>query len=429
MAPSVLVDQAQPRTGQADRPDPTHHSDVFVDEALPRLELAARHSRAKADTVLSLRHAERWTEISIPVRMDDGSLKVFTGYRCRYNSKRGPAKGGIRYHPDVNPGEVRALAFWMTFKCATVGIPFGGGKGGVIVDPRTLSERELEALSRGYMRGMADVLGPDIDVPAPDVYTNAQIMGWMSDEFDTIKRGRYPGVITGKPVARGGSLGRDDATGRGGFVCLQVQAKRGWNPKDISIAIQGFGNAGQHFARLAYEAGYRIVAVSDSRGGIYDPQGLDVPSVMHTKNDTGRLPGVGKTISNEDLLELGVDVLVPAALENAVTKDNAQNVKAGVLIELANGPLTKEADEVLAKSKTLVVPDILANAGGVTVSYFEWTQNISGYYWKLETVHERLGEIMSDAFNQVYDLMESENIPMRTACYAHALNRLADAME
>lgn len=405
-------------------------SDVFVDEALPRLESAAKHSSASADTVERLRHAERFSEVAIPVKKDDGSLEVFTGYRCRYNTVRGPAKGGIRYHPDVTPGEVRALAFWMTFKCATVGIPFGGGKGGVVVDPRKLSERELETLSRGYMRGMADVLGPDIDVPAPDVYTNAKIMGWMSDEFDVIKRGRYPGVITGKPVAVGGSLGRDDATGRGGFVCLQqVEKKRGWDPKDITVAIQGFGNAGQHFAKLADKAGYKVVAVSDSRGGIYDASGLDVRETIATKVDSGRLPEAGKKISNEDLLELEVDVLVPAALENAVRKDKAKKIKAQVLIELANGPLTKEADEILSKGDTLVVPDILANAGGVTVSYFEWTQNISGYYWDLETVHKRLGEIMSESFGQVYDLMQSENIPMRTACYAHALNRLAEAME
>ncbi|MEO1277810.1 MAG: Glu/Leu/Phe/Val dehydrogenase [Planctomycetota bacterium] len=419
MSPDVLT---APQTQAA--------PDVFRDEALPRLDLAAKHSRAKAETVERLRHAERFTEVGIPVQMDDGSTKMFTGFRCRYNTVRGPAKGGIRFHPDVSSAEVRALAFWMTFKCATVGIPLGGGKGGVIVDPRGLSERELERLSRGYMRGMADVLGPDIDVPAPDVYTNATIMGWMSDEFDTIKRGRYPGVITGKPVARGGSLGRDDATARGGFVCLQeIESKRGWNPKDITVAIQGFGNAGQHFARLADSVGYKVVAVSDSRGGIYDENGLDVKATIDTKNDTRRLPEVGRSVTNEELLELDVDVLVPAALENAITRDNAGDVKAKVLIELANGPLTKEADEILAQTDALVVPDILANAGGVTVSYFEWCQNISGYYWNLETVHERLGEIMSSAFNSVYDLMESEGVPMRTACYAHALNRLAEAME
>lgn len=419
MSPDVLT---APQTHQS--------SDVFRDEALPRLDLAAKHSRAKAETVERLKHAERFTEVGIPVQMDDGTTKVFTGFRCRYNTVRGPAKGGIRYHPDVSPAEVRALAFWMTFKCATVGIPLGGGKGGVIVDPRQLSRRELEGLSRGYMRGMADVLGPDIDVPAPDVYTNATIMGWMSDEFDTIKRGRYPGVITGKPVSRGGSLGRDDATARGGFVCLQeIESKRGWKPADITIAIQGFGNAGQHFAKLAADAGYKIVAVSDSKGGIYDENGLDAHKTIQTKLDTGRLPEVGQKVSNEELLELDVDVLVPAALENAITSENAGDVKAKVLIELANGPLTKDADEILSKSDCLVVPDILANAGGVTVSYFEWCQNISGYYWNLQTVHERLGEIMSKAFNDVYDLMESENIPMRTACYAHALNRLAEAME
>ncbi|MGD1915305.1 MAG: Glu/Leu/Phe/Val dehydrogenase [Phycisphaerales bacterium] len=419
MSPDVLT-APQPQAAPA----------VFRDAALPRLDLAAKHSRAKAETVERLKHAERFTEVGSPVQMDDGSTKMFTGFRCRYNTVRGPAKGGIRFHPDVSSAEVRALAFWMTFKCATVGIPLGGGKGGVIVDPRGLSERELERLSRGYMRGMADVLGPDIDVPAPDVYTNATIMGWMSDEFDTIKRGRYPGVITGKPVSRGGSLGRDDATARGGFVCLQeIEAKRGWNPKEITVAIQGFGNAGQHFARLADSVGYKVVAVSDSRGGIYDENGLDVKATIDTKNSTRRLPEVGRSVTNEELLELGVDVLVPAALENAITRDNAHDVKAKVLIELANGPLTKEADEILAQTDALVVPDILANAGGVTVSYFEWCQNISGYYWNLETVHERLGDIMSSAFNSVYDLMESEGVPMRTACYAHALNRLAEAME
>lgn len=405
-------------------------ADVFTDEALPRLVAAAQHAKAKPDTVERLRHAEKFVEVSIPVTMDDGSLKVFTGYRCRYSTARGPAKGGIRYHPQVNPGEVRALAFWMTFKCATVGIPFGGGKGGVIVDPRQLSKQELEALSRGYVRALAELMGPEIDVPAPDVYTNATIMGWMSSEYDTIRRGLHPGFITGKPVAKGGSLGRDDATARGGFACIsQLQHKRNWNPKDITIAIQGFGNAGQHFARLADEAGYKVVAVSDSRGGIYDPDGLDVRAAIEAKETTGKLPKQGKPIDNEQLLALDVDVLVPAALENAVTKDNVDAVKARVLIELANGPLTKDADEVLAKSETLVVPDILANAGGVTVSYFEWTQNRSGDSWKLQTVYDRLNEVMAQSFNDVYDLAQAKGLPMRTACYVHALNRLADAME
>lgn len=405
-------------------------ADVFTDEALPRLELAAAHSRAKPDTVERLRHAERFVEVSIPVTMDDGSLRIFTGYRCRYSTARGPAKGGIRYHPQVNPGEIRALAFWMTFKCATVGIPFGGGKGGVIVDPRQLSQRELEALSRGYVRALAELVGPEIDVPAPDVYTNATIMGWMSSEYDTIRRSLHPGFITGKPVAKGGSLGRDDATGRGGFACLtQLEHKRHWKPKDVRIAVQGFGNAGQHFARLADAAGYRVVAVSDSRGGIHNPDGLDVRAAIADKESTGRLPKQGKTIDNEQLLALDADVLVPAALENAVTAANVDSVRAPVLIELANGPLTKDADAALAKRGTLVVPDILANAGGVTVSYFEWAQNRAGDYWKLQTVHDRLNEVMAESFNAVYDLADAKNLPMRTACYVHALDRLADAMQ
>ncbi|MEO1009546.1 MAG: Glu/Leu/Phe/Val dehydrogenase [Planctomycetota bacterium] len=404
--------------------------DVFVDQALPRLEEAASHSRAHPETVARLRQAELFTEVAIPVRKDDGSLEVFTGYRCRYNTVRGPAKGGIRFHPDVDAGEVRALAFWMTFKCATVGIPLGGGKGGVIVDPKKLSQAELERLSRGFVRGLADVIGPDIDVPAPDVYTNPTTMAWMMDEYNTIKRGHFPGVITGKPVPRGGSVGRGDATARGGYYILKdLEEKRGWTPEDVTVAIQGFGNAGQHFATLAGNDGYRIVAVSDSRGGIHAKDGLDVQSTIQTKLDSGRLPDAGESISNEDLLELDVDVLVPAALENVITKDNAGRVRAGTLIELANGPLTGDADKILHKAGSLVVPDILANAGGVTVSYFEWTQNQSGYYWTEDTVHERLREIMVREFNAVYDLAEDKDLPMRTACYVHALDRLAEAME
>jgi len=404
-------------------------SDVFTQEALPRLDAAATHAGVHDEVVRRLRSPELFVEVSIPVRKDDGSLEVFTGYRCRYNTTRGPAKGGIRFHPDVSAGEVKALAFWMTFKCATVGIPLGGGKGGVIVDPRSLSNAELERLSRGYVRALADVIGPEIDVPAPDVYTNPTTMAWMMDEYNTIRRGHYPGVITGKPVARGGSVGRGDATARGGYDILKdLEAKRGWDPREVTVAIQGFGNAGQHFARLAGADGYRLVAVSDSRGGVYLQSGLDAASTVEAKLATGRLPDVGKTISNEDLLELDVDVLVPAALENVVSADNAPRVRARTVIELANGPLTGAADEVLHKAGVLVIPDILANAGGVTVSYFEWTQNQSGFYWTEQDVHQRLREIMVREFNAVYNIANARDLPMRTACYVHALERLGEAM-
>ncbi len=404
--------------------------DIFA-EALKRLDLASEYSKASPETVARLRQAKRFLEVSVPVRMDDGSLKVFTGYRCQHDDTRGPAKGGIRYHQDVTASEVRALAFWMTFKCAVAGLPFGGGKGGIIVDPKKLSRTELERLSRAYMRAIAPIVGPEKDVPAPDVYTNATVMAWMMDEYSIIAGGRSPAVITGKPVALGGSLGRDDATGRGGFYqLLELARRRKWDPKKTTIAIQGFGNAGQHFATLAAQEGYRLVAASDSKGGIHNPEGYDVKALIDLKEREGSVTKAkGKQISNAEILELEVDVLVPAALENQLTSENAGRIKAKTVIELANGPTTADADETLFKNGVTVVPDILANSGGVTVSYFEWTQNLSGFYWKLEDVHERLKERMVREFNAVAEMAESKKIPMRTAAYAVALNRLAEAHE
>ncbi len=400
-------------------------------EATKRLDEAAKHSKAHKETVERLRLPKQMLEVAIPVRMDDGSLRFFRGLRCRHDDTRGPAKGGIRYHPDVTGGEVRSLAFWMTFKCATVGIPFGGGKGGVVVNPRELSKAELERLSRGYVRAIADAIGPMVDVPAPDVYTNAQVMAWMMDEYSQIVRARTPAVITGKPVALGGSLGRDDATARGGFNIVREHASReGWDPKKRTVAVQGFGNAGQHFAKLLAGEGYKVIAVSDSRGGVHNPDGLDVEDQLEYKLTKGKLnTKKGKEISNEDLLELECDILAPAALEDVITKDNARNVRAKVIIELANGPLTGDADKILFKNGQMVVPDILANAGGVTVSYFEWTQNLRGEYWPLERVHERLNEIMVREFAAVKARSTEHEIDMRTACYAHALDRLAEAHE
>jgi glutamate dehydrogenase (NADP+) len=413
--------------------------DLFS-QALSRLDKAAAFANTDPEAVEKLKHPKACLEVSIPVRMDDGSLRIFTGYRVHHNDMRGPTKGGIRFHPDVSLDEVKSLAFWMTIKCAVVGIPYGGGKGGVIVDPKELSRLELERLSRGYIEQIAGFIGPDTDIPAPDVYTNPMIMGWMMDEYSKIVRKLTPAVITGKPIALGGSQGREDATARGGYYCIkEIEKKRNWNPKEIRVAVQGFGNAGQFIADMLHKDGYKIVAISDSKGGIYRPEGLDVPSVIHVKNASKTLQAVycegtvcevvdATVITNEELLELDVDILIPAALENQITEKNAARIIAPVIVELANGPTTIEADAILQKKGTLVLPDILANAGGVTVSYFEWVQNKAGYYWSLEEVHQRLYEIMVREFNNVYALMEQHQTDMRTAAYIHALTRQAEAV-
>ncbi|MFI4870576.1 MAG: Glu/Leu/Phe/Val dehydrogenase [Phycisphaerales bacterium JB061] len=404
-------------------------NDVFTN-AIKRLDTSAKFSNAHAETVSRLRQPKQCLEVHIPVRMDDGSEQVFTGYRCLYDDARGPGKGGIRFHPDVSREEVMALAFWMTIKCAVANIPFGGGKGGVIVDPRKLSKAELERLSRGFMRAISGVVGPDTDVPAPDVYTNATIMAWMMDEYSVIAGKRSPAVITGKPVALGGSVGRDDATARGGFYQIQELVKiKHWKPSNLSVAIHGFGNAGQLFAKLASEAGYNVVAVCDSRTGLHNPDGLDVASVIEAKNNTRKLSGDGKEISGEDLLGLDVDILVPASLENTITADNQADVKARVILELANGPLTNDADDAISKREIITIPDVLANSGGVTVSYFEWTQNRAGYAWTLDQVHDRLQAKMSSEFRSVWELAQDKSIDLRTAAYAIGLNRLAEAHE
>ncbi len=416
--------------------------DIFT-QAVQRLDRAFQHSEIDEEAVTKLKFPKAVLEVSIPVRRDDGSLSVFTGYRVRHDDTRGPTKGGIRYHPGVTLPEVKALAFWMTFKCAVVGIPYGGGKGGIVVNPKELSLLELERLSRGFIEQIADFIGPETDVPAPDMYTNAMIMGWMMDEYSKIVRRRTPAVITGKPIPLGGSLGRDDATGRGGYYCVkELEKRRKWKPHDIRVAVQGFGNAGQHFARLMHADGYRIVAVSDSRGGIYREQGFDIPSLIYAKNEMRELQAVycegsvcetveATKITNEELLELDVDILAPAALEDQITTDNADAIKAPVLVELANGPVTFDADEILRErgADKLVIPDILANAGGVTVSYFEWLQNRAGDYWTEDEVQSRLQKIMAREFHAIMDLKEERDIDMRTAAYAHALTRIGKAVE
>ncbi|MDF1796402.1 MAG: Glu/Leu/Phe/Val dehydrogenase [Coxiellaceae bacterium] len=417
------------------RENETQQQTLFGD-ALTHLDRVSQFVAIDPEILERLRYPQSALEVSIPVRMDDGSMQVFSGFRVRYNHSRGPTKGGLRYHPNVSLDEVKALAFWMTLKCAVVDIPYGGGKGGICVDPKQLSKLELERLSRGFIEKVVDFIGPDTDIPAPDVYTNAMVMGWMMDEYSKIKRRYSPDVITGKPIALGGSLGRDDATGRGAYYCIKELEKiRGWDPAEQTVAVQGFGNAGQHVAKLLHADGYRIVAVSDSKGGIYSADGFDVPSLIHAKEQNHRVSAVyceesvcetvpAEQIDNQQLLALDVDILIPAALENVITAENVGSIQAPLIVEVANGPVDSHADTVLAERDILVVPDVLANAGGVTVSYFEWVQNKAGYYWDIEKVHQRLHTKMTAAFSDVYHFMRQNKCHMRMAAYAVALQRL-----
>jgi glutamate dehydrogenase/leucine dehydrogenase len=399
--------------------------------ALKQIDNAA--GKLKLDTRIyeKMKKPARVREVDIEVRMDNGETKTFKGYRVQYNDARGPTKGGIRYHPNVNLDEVTALACWMTWKCATVGIPYGGAKGGVICTPKEMSQGEIERLSRGYIRELVDFIGPDIDIPAPDVYTNAQVMDWMMDEYEKILGGHYPGVITGKSLELGGSEGRSSATAQGGVYVMREVVQKLSLAKPLKIAVQGFGNVGATMAKLAHADGHKVIAVSDSKGGIYSENGLDIPKVIGHKEESGSVINFSGTenITNGELLALGCDVLVPAALEKQLTGDNANDIKAKLVIELANGPTTPEADEITHKKGIIVVPDILTNAGGVTVSYFEWVQNNMGYYWEEEEIKEKLEKIMVKAFNKVYETYKEHNVDMRTACYMVALQRVHDAMK
>jgi len=409
-------------------------------DANRRLEQALKHVPISDDASERLQFPKASLKVSIPVRMDNGSLRVFEGYRVRYDDTRGPTKGGIRFHPGVTLDEVQSLAFWMTFKCAVLNLPLGGAKGGITLNPKELSKFELERLSRGYIDAIADFIGPDVDIPAPDVYTNPMIMGWMMDQYSIIRRQRSPAVITGKPLSLGGSQGRDTATGMGAFYVLQaMMAKFDRLPAQTTVAVQGFGNAGSAIARLLFEAGYRVVAVSDSQGGIYCARGLDIPSVQQFKASTRSIKAVYcqgsvcslisdyETLTNEELLALEVDILIPAALENQITEANAEAVQARYIFEVANGPITSEADRRLEARDILVFPDILVNAGGVTVSYFEWVQNRSGLYWSLSEVNQRLQQMMVTEAEQIWAIAEELTIPLRTAAYVHALKRLESA--
>jgi len=379
-----------------------------------------------------LREPMREMHITIPVRMDDGSMRIFRGFRVQYNDARGPTKGGIRFHSAETIDTVRALAAWMTWKCALVNIPLGGGKGGIICNPKELSPGELERLSRGYIRALGRFIGPESDVPAPDVYTNPQIMAWMMDEYQTIVGFHAPGVITGKPIPLGGSEGRGDATARGGMYVIREAAKTlGIDLRGATVAIQGYGNAGQNAHRLlAGELGMKIVAVSDSRGGILCADGLDPAATVAHKNTTGSVSNqTGTTnISNEQLLTLDVDVLVPAALENAITKENAADVKAQIVAELANGPTTPDADDILFAKGAYLIPDFLCNAGGVTVSYFEQVQNAYNYYWALCDVYAQLEDKMVAAFRAVHETAQRYGVNNRVAAYLISVQRVAEAV-
>jgi glutamate dehydrogenase (NADP+) len=399
-----------------------------------RLEAAAEVARVSEDTLERLRLPRSVLKVSIPVRMDDGTLQTFPGYRVRYDSTLGPTKGGIRFHPRVNVDEVQSLAFWMTFKCATVDLPFGGGKGGVTVDTKQLSLHELERLSRGYIDQIADFIGPDVDVPAPDMYTNAMVMGWMLDQYSTIVRAFSPAVITGKPIPLGGSAGRETATADGAFHVLStLLPKLGLRSSDgdaPTVAIQGFGNAGAQLATLLADDGYKVVAVADSRRAVYNKGGLDVQAVRYAKKEQGTVPSdAGEEIDPEGLLELDVDILVPAALEDVITEANADRVKASIVLEVANGPTSLEADAILAARGVTVIPDILANAGGVTVSYFEWAQNRQGVRWSEDEVRDRLRDRMVREAERIWALAHERDVTLRTAAYAQGLERISAAVD
>lgn len=380
-----------------------------------------------------MKEPERTMEVNIPVKMDDGRVELFTGYRAQHSTAIGPAKGGIRFHPAVCMDEVKTLSFWMTCKCSVVGVPYGGGKGGIIVDPAKLSENELERLSRGYVQKIACMLGEKLDVPAPDVNTNGKIMAWMVDEYCKIVGRNDFGVITGKPVSFGGSLGRIEATGRGVMLSTREACKKiGLDPKQATVAVQGFGNVGSWTAKLVHnQLGAKIVAISDITGAIYNENGLnpyDVEAYLKEHKKLAGFPG-SKEISAKEILELPVDILLPCALEMVLTKENAEQIKAKIVCEGANGPTTPDADAVFAKKGIVVVPDILANAGGVTVSYFEWVQNLAGYYWTEEEVNSRQENIMVQAFENVWATAKEHETTLRVAAYIVALRKLKDAIK
>ncbi|MGB9726945.1 MAG: Glu/Leu/Phe/Val family dehydrogenase [Nitrososphaeria archaeon] len=399
--------------------------------ALVQLSTAANYLGLEDSIVNILSKPKRELQVSFPVKMDDGHVKVFTGYRVQHNDARGPFKGGIRYHPLVDINEVRALAMWMTWKTAVLNIPYGGAKGGVACNPKEMSKSELERLTRKYTMMISPIIGPYTDIPAPDVYTDSQTMAWIMDTYSQLVGYRVPAVVTGKPISLGGSAGRTTATSRGVIVAAKEAAKAFKREMEgLGVVVQGFGNVGANAAILAKEFGAKVIAVSDSKGGIYNERGLDVIEVLKHKERTGSVinfPGA-KNVSNEELLELPCDILIPAALEGQIHKNNAKNIQAKIVVEGANGPTTPEADKILFDREIMVVPDILANGGGVLVSYFEWVQNLTNLYWKEEEVNEKLDNKMREAFLQVYNIAKERDVDMRTAAMILSVGRVVEAM-
>lgn len=371
----------------------------------------------------------RLLTVRIPVRMDDGSVKTFTGYRAQHNDAVGPTKGGVRFHPDVDVEEVTALSMWMTLKCGIVDLPYGGGKGGIVCDPRQMSIHEVERLSRGYVRAISQIVGPTKDIPAPDVFTNSQIMAWMMDEYSQMDEFNSPGFITGKPIVLGGSQGRDRSTALGVVIAIEEAAKRrGKTIEGSRVVIQGFGNAGSFLAKFLYDQGAKIVGISDAYGALHDPEGLDIDYLLDRRDSFGTVTNLfDDTISNKELFEIDCDILVPAAISNQITEDNANDIKAEIVVEAANGPTTMAATKILSERGVLLAPDVLASAGGVTVSYFEWVQNNQGYYWTEEEVNEKLREKLVKAFDTIYNLAENRKIDMRLAAYIVGIKRTAEA--
>lgn len=415
----------------------------LFENTIAQMRKAAQLMKLDPHVENTLSHPQRILEVSIPVKMDSGATHIFRGFRVQHNNARGPYKGGIRYHPEVDMEEVKALSMWMTIKCAVVGIPLGGAKGGVIVDPSSLSPRELETLSRAYIRAVAPIIGPDMDVPAPDVYTTPQIMGWMADEYSMLQGRNRLGVVTGKPIPAGGSQGRNESTSQGGvYVLLEALKAHHQKPEDTRVVVQGFGNAGSNVAKLLADQGFKIIGVSDSKGGMYCEGGIkphDAISCKREKGSVGECFVAGleyevkegdacRQVTNEELLELDCDVLVLSALENQVTAKNAGNVKAKFVLELANGPTTPEADDILTEKKVILIPDILANSGGVTVSYFEMVQNEMNFYWSAQEVQEKLKTIMIDAWHSVEEHSVKYHCTLREAAFIVALKRLEEAM-
>jgi glutamate dehydrogenase len=394
------------------------------------IEQALRRLGYDQDMIDLLKEPMRLLTVRIPVRMDDGTTKVFTGYRSQHNDAVGPTKGGVRFHPAVSENEVKALSIWMSLKCGIADLPYGGGKGGVICDPRTMSFRELERLSRGYVRAVSQIVGPSKDIPAPDVMTNSQIMAWMMDEYSRIREFDSPGFITGKPLVLGGSKGRETATARGVVIMIHEALRlKGIELKNARIVIQGFGNAGSYLAKFMHEAGARVIGISDVNGALYNEEGLDIEYLLDRRDSFGNVTNLfTQTITNSELLELDCDVLVPAAIENQITDQNAALIRASIVVEAANGPTTLEATRILSEKGVLLIPDVLASSGGVIVSYFEWVQNNQGYYWDEQEVDDKLKLMMVRGFNHVYEIHRTRKVDMRLAAYMAGVRKMAEAV-